>query len=873
MKMKSLIASSIILALSACNDNSVSPEVGNSPGTVSLSGDSIIGSTLTSVITDGNGVDSASVTYTWLADDVVIAGANTSSYTLTAAEENTKVSLTATYIDTDGYSELVKSAPTATVEYPAVQTPGSVAISGNAYEGSVLTAVITDENGSGATPIVYVWMADGVVIADADKSSYTLTTAELGATITVSATYTDNDGFAEDLISLPTEIVIENPGGPEVPEGSITQAAAITDSDASVNDTGELRYKFDNGTTTGKVSLAMLYAEGETESAYVSLFDTANSTASLIGELRLDEGNITLRGEDTQVTTFTPGEWLDIEMTWNTSSTSEAGTYTVKIDGSSYGPYTSQNTRPGVEVTATTVKFSSNSGTAETTLYVDDFMVFADEDGFTAPLLNDDFESYLVGDSLDAAPYNSSTYSAVVAEVARDVDVPEVDHGLYASITDNMTDDAGELRYKHGSTIEAGKLSVSFAKDEVVTADGTPKEAYIALYGSSTSTNNAMVDLRIGNGNFTIRNQDGIDVAATFTPGEWVDVEMTWDATNASSSVAPLVTITINGTSVTVEAFPSISADLNSVADGVQTLVFKLSDTSSTVTGAYLVDDIRLYSDIAGTTIAFEDDFESYNPADSLDTDNSSSPYNSSTAEAVVAGSNGSEPTPEPEPEPEPEPSPGATKVASITDNMTDDAGELRYKNASAIAAGKLTASFAKDEVMTADGTPKEAYIALYGSSTSTSKAMVDLRIGNGTFTIRDQADIDVTATFTPGEWVDVEMTWDATNASSSVAPLVTITINGTAVTVEAFSSVSSELDSVMDGVKTVVFKLSDTSSTVTGAYLVDDIKLYSDIAGTSLVFEDDFESYGLGDSLDSDNSSSPYDSSTAEAVVAEAMK
>ena len=36
--------------------------------------------------------------------------------------------------------------------------------------------------------------------------------------------------------------------------------------------------------------------------------------------------------------------------------------------------------------------------------------------------------------------------------------------------------------------------------------------------------------------------------------------EMTWDATGASDTVAPLLTLTIDGTSVTTEPFASVSA-------------------------------------------------------------------------------------------------------------------------------------------------------------------------------------------------------------------------------------------------------------------------------------------------------------------------
>lgn len=215
-----------------------------------------------------------------------------------------------------------------------------------------------------------------------------------------------NNNSAEAIVVLDGN----SPGNPTDPVDN--QVAAITDTDTT--DTGELRYKFDEGMTTGLHKVSMFYSVGETESAYVSLFDEKNSTSSLIGELRLDEGKITLRGEDEQVATFTPGTWVDLEMSWDTSSESEPGNYWVKIDGVEYGPYTSQNSGYGVPVTATTIKFSSNSGTAETTLYVDDYQVYSDIEG-TVEVFNDDFESYDIGYELNVSPYNSSTFSAVVS--------------------------------------------------------------------------------------------------------------------------------------------------------------------------------------------------------------------------------------------------------------------------------------------------------------------------------------------------------------------------------------------------------------------------------------------------------------------------
>ena len=645
MKTKLALAISSVLVLSACND-SVVQSSGNFLGAVSIEGDAIVGETVSSVITDGNGVDPSNVTYTWMVDDTVVEGASSGTYLVTGADEGSVISLSVSYIDNDGYNETVISPETDTVEIPSVPSAGSVVITGDVFVGFELTAEIIDENGVGDSPVEYTWMADGVVIADASSAKYMLTADELGKTITVAVKYVDNDDYPEETLSYPTVAVIEKP------------ADVIT--------------------------------------------------------------------------------------------------------------------------------------------------------------------------------------------------------SLVASITDNMTDDAGELRYKHSSAIEAGKLTVSFAKEEVLTPEGNAKEAYIALYGSSTSTSKALVDLRIGNGSFTIRDQSGIDVDTTFTPGDWIDVEMTWDASSASASVAPLVTISINGASVTVDAFESVSSELESVMDGVQTLVFKLSDTSSVVTGAYLVDNIKLYADIAGTSIAFEDDFEGFSVADSLDTDNADSPYNSSTAEAVVAEviREGVEEPVEPE-------VPAVTRgqYASITDTMTDDAGELRFKD-SLLETGKLTASFNK-----AEGDSKDAYIGLYGSSTSTSNAVIDLRIQNGGFVVRNNADAILSAvTFTTGDWHDVEITWDAT----STTQVATLTLTIDDVTYGPFLSATTEGgDLTSDGVSTVIFKLGDNGGVASTAFLVDDFNLYSDIAGTTEVFTDDFEGYAVGDSLDTDNAASPYNSSSAEVVVA----
>jgi nitrogen fixation protein FixH len=716
MKTKLILAMTSALALTACNDDSVTGSTGNAVSYVEISGDPTTGETLTSTISDGNGFDPANVTYTWVADNKVLSGSTSGTYLLTDADVGSMISLIVNYTDNDGYAEKAISAETDVIEIPAVPSAGSVAISGDAYVGFELTAVITDENGSGDTPIVYVWMADGVAIADATSASYTLTEAELTKTITVSATYTDNDDFPEDTLSDPTAPVIVKPA-----DVVTSQVAKITDTmgvgigDGST-DTGELRFK-------------------------------------------------------------------------------------------------------------------------------------------------------LSDESIDP--------------------------------------------------LVTGKLSLSFRK-EANAVNNNPndtdtdfKDAYIGIFGTKISTGYELVELRVKEGNYVIRGQEGtVDTDATFTGEEWVDIDITWDATNASASVAPLITLSINGTPVSADPFPtydsgktdgSLGTHFETIMNGVQHMTFRLGDNDATVATAFYLDDIKLYSDVAGTAEVFADDFEGFAVDDSLDTDNSASPYNSSTNEAVVAevareGGVADDPA-----DPPADPPVDNFQVAKITDTMgvgigdgSTDTGELRFKlsdeSISPLDIGKLSVSFRK-EANAVNNNPndtdtdfKDAYIGIFGSKVSTGYELVELRVKEGNYVIRGQeGTVDTDATFTGDEWVDIDITWDASNASATVAPLITLSINGTPVSADAFPTYDSgksdgtlgtHFETIMDGVQYLVFRIGDNDATVATAFYIDDIKLYSDLEGTTEVFSDHFEStnYAVGGSLDTDNPASPYNSSTNEAVVADRL-
>ena len=214
---------------------------------------------------------------------------------------------------------------------------------------------------------------------------------------------------------------------------------------------------------------------------------------------------------------------------------------------------------------------------------------------------------------------------------------------MVAKLTDNMTNDAGELRYKlEPNALESGRLSVRFYKESnTATADGTSKDAYIGIYGESTSTDNALIDLRLRQNSYEIRNHS-TDIDVPLLTDQWNQVEISWDATNASSSQAPLFSLSINGVLLTESKLTSATKSKSDVVTGARYIIFKLGDNASTLPNvAYYVDDIEIYSDEAGIALVFEDDFEQYEQG--FDLANDASPYYSKTAAAETFLFNGSD--------------------------------------------------------------------------------------------------------------------------------------------------------------------------------------------------------------------------------------
>ena len=88
----------------------------NHSGQVTLHGKAAVGETLTTTVSDADGMPEI-IQYTWMADGKAIEGANGSSYTITAADIGKVISVQAYYYDNAGHEEVVLSNATGAVPY------------------------------------------------------------------------------------------------------------------------------------------------------------------------------------------------------------------------------------------------------------------------------------------------------------------------------------------------------------------------------------------------------------------------------------------------------------------------------------------------------------------------------------------------------------------------------------------------------------------------------------------------------------------------------------------------------------------------------------------------------------------------------------
>lgn len=656
------------------------------------------------------------------------------------------------------------------------------------------------------------------------------------------------------------ELVVTINGVAGAPTGGSTNVAVIIDTDAG--DTGELRYALDAAgpLAAGRVQLKIKRLDDDLGNgdAFITLFNSATNNDGAILDLRIRDDSFGVRSPSTVDTSSLPfvlDEFMDVRITWEYpgGSTAVNPLVTISVDGVSLPPFTPDNSSVG-GVTHVAVRFGDNSGVREDTgkVSVDDLAIYSDTAGFVE-VFSDDFESYLEGDSLDtsnaASPYNSSTSEATV-ETIDSAGGPGSPGNKLAEIIDTDPGDTGELRYALDADgpLAAGRLEVAVKRLDDDLGDG---DAFITLFNADTNNAGAILDFRIRDDSFAVRAPGTIDTSSLpLTLDAFMDVLVTWEYPGGDTTLLPEVTISVDGV-----ALAPYTLD-NSSFGGVTHVAFRFGDNSGVrdATGIFSVDDLGIYADTDGMTRVFADDFESYLEGDSLDTNNGASPYNSSTSEATVGAEEGAAGGPG---------TPG-NKIAEIVDTDAGDTGELRYALDAdgPLAAGRLNVAVKRLEDTLGDG---DAFITLFNADTNNGGAILDFRIRDDSFGVRNPSATDTsTLPHTLDAFMNVEVTWEYPGGDTTMAPSVTITVDGV-----SLAPITPD-NAPFGGVTHIAFRFGDNGGVrlATGVFSVDEIEIYSDTAGTTAVFTDDFESYLDGDSLDTNNAASPYNSSTSEATV-----
>ncbi len=665
MNNKSLIPLIIATGLVGCGGDEGAELDGNTRGSIAITGSNFIaGASLTALATDADGIQADTISYVWS------TGTTGTSYTITEADEGSEISVSARYTDDAGFTEGVGAStpainPTLNVSASIIKGP---------VEGASCDIFAVDDSGVAVLPAQATATSDtsgGVTFSNVhfegaglitctggtytdESTGSTLDAPQLRSVVSVveNIVATDEQGV-ETLLAPPTyavspltEMAVQNAG---------SDLNLFADEAEIINARFGIRFDITEvlPTVVGTVELG---AEGAEDAdrygsvlALISQFDADNADtdlATVLEELATDLADGSFSEESLAI--------LETAQT-NLQTTSQVASAVdeslLDVIGSAAGynndpvaaiiegvlAGTVQNTATDPLTGLVTIidpNFEEDAIVAQTDVALDYGTFSISTNGSWSYAVNTENDTVAnlelgnsVSDSITIASIDGTTAEISIRVAALTQVVKISDTG----------GDTGEIRFSVDN-LRQGKLSASFAKEIALGSDGSNKDAYITLYGSSGSSAESLIDLRIQGSDtddagtvrdprFFVRNTDsdaypGTIVTAPFVEDQFYDVEITWDL-----DATEQITVTIDGEVIGGGSFSTaavVDSDFNNLdqwfVDGVKAIQFRFGDNDRTIPfGSLYVDNIEVFSDTAGTTSIFSEDFEGYDVGETLD--------------------------------------------------------------------------------------------------------------------------------------------------------------------------------------------------------------------------------------------------------------
>jgi hypothetical protein len=273
---------------------------------------------------------------------------------------------------------------------------GAVTVIGTPTQAQTLTATssIADADGipaSGSGAIAYQWKADGAAISGATGSTFTLTQAQVGKTITVTASYTDLGGTAESVTSAATAAVVnvnDAPTGSVTISGTATRGQTLTAANTladvdgiPTSGSGAIAYQWraDGAPISGATSSSFLLTQaqvGKAVSVTASYTDqggtaesvTSAATTAVANVNDAPTGTVTITGTPTQGQTLTAANTLaDVDGIPTSGSGAIAYQWSaggVAINGATGSTLVLTQAQVGKSITLA-ARYTDNSGTLE----------------------------------------------------------------------------------------------------------------------------------------------------------------------------------------------------------------------------------------------------------------------------------------------------------------------------------------------------------------------------------------------------------------------------------------------------------------------------------------------------------------------------